>query len=179
MNDLFFAFTLLFSIRQQRHTHTHIYIYIYRICLHDSWTGNPNTLINLMIVLKCITCTNTLNLCGLERSQSDIKLVRVMACCWAAPNNYLNPCWLIILEIYWQSPEGNFTGDMSAINEYYWLENYLFKMSFKSHRGEQVTECLEHIDIDVGCKAVIHHRFMILITRINKDNIPQLITMTS
>ena len=33
---------------------------------------------------------------------------RVMACCLMAPNHYLNYCWLIINEVLWHSPGGNF-----------------------------------------------------------------------
>ena len=35
-------------------------------------------------------------------------LAQVMACCLAAPNHYLNQCWLIISELLWRSPEGKF-----------------------------------------------------------------------
>ena len=31
-----------------------------------------------------------------------------MACCLTAPSHYLNQCWLIISEVLWHSPEGNF-----------------------------------------------------------------------
>ena len=36
-------------------------------------------------------------------------LVQAMACCLMAPSHYLNQCWLIISDVQWQSPEGNFT----------------------------------------------------------------------
>ena len=36
-------------------------------------------------------------------------LVQVMACCLMAPSNCLNQFWLIINEILWHSPVGNFT----------------------------------------------------------------------
>ena len=36
-------------------------------------------------------------------------LVQVMACCLIAPSHYRDHCWLIISEILWHSPQGNFT----------------------------------------------------------------------
>ena len=38
--------------------------------------------------------------------RSGPTLVRVMACCLAAPSYYLNQCWLIISEVPWHSSEG-------------------------------------------------------------------------
>ena len=49
-----------------------------------------------------------------HRSRST--LAQVMACCLMAPSYYLNQYWLIIKEVQWQSPEGNFTRDFTAIN---------------------------------------------------------------
>ena len=36
-------------------------------------------------------------------------LLQVMACCLTASSHYLNQCGLIISEVLWHSPEGNFT----------------------------------------------------------------------
>ena len=35
-------------------------------------------------------------------------LAQVIACCLTAPSRYLKHCWLMISEVQWQSPEGNF-----------------------------------------------------------------------
>ena len=35
-------------------------------------------------------------------------LVQVLAWCLMAPSHYLNQCWLIIYEVLWHSPVGNF-----------------------------------------------------------------------
>ena len=35
-------------------------------------------------------------------------LVQLMACCLMAPRHHLNQYWLIISEVLWHSPEGNF-----------------------------------------------------------------------
>ena len=42
-----------------------------------------------------------------------------MACCITAPSHYLNRCWLIITEVLWHSPEGNYTGNAQGIFPWY------------------------------------------------------------
>ena len=42
-------------------------------------------------------------------------LVQVMAWCLMAPSHCLNQCWLIISEVLWQPPEGNFTKDIPQL----------------------------------------------------------------
>ena len=44
---------------------------------------------------------------------SGSTLVQVMACCLMAPSHYPNQYWLIISEVQWHSPEGNFTRDIT------------------------------------------------------------------
>ena len=44
------------------------------------------------------------------RQRTWSTLVQVMACCLMAPSHYLNQCWLIISEVPWHIPEGNFRG---------------------------------------------------------------------
>ena len=48
------------------------------------------------------------------RHRSESTLVQVMAFCLTAPSHYPNQCWLIISEVQWQSPVGNFARDTSA-----------------------------------------------------------------
>ena len=48
--------------------------------------------------------------------RSGSTLAQVMACFLMAPNQYLNLAWFIISEVLWQSPEGYFTRDTSAIS---------------------------------------------------------------
>ena len=43
---------------------------------------------------------------------------QVMACCLTAPSHHLSQCWLIISKVQWDSPEGNFRRDTSAINQW-------------------------------------------------------------
>ena len=50
------------------------------------------------------------------RQRSGSTLAQVMACCWTAPSHYLNQCWLTISEVQWNSSQGNFTQDTSAID---------------------------------------------------------------
>ena len=72
------------------------------------------------------------------RHRSGSTLVQVMAWCLTAPSHYLSQCWLIISEVQWQSPVGDFTRDTSAINHKNYLEDYLSKISFKSARDQWV-----------------------------------------
>ena len=53
--------------------------------------------------------------------------------------SYLNQCWLIITEVQWQSPDGNFTRDTSATSHRNQLENYWSKMTFKSSNELKLT----------------------------------------
>ena len=69
---------------------------------------------------------------------SESTLAQVMACCLMAPSHYLNQCWLIISEVLWQSPRGNFTRYTSATNHQNYLEHYFSKMLLKSSRGQWV-----------------------------------------
>ena len=41
--------------------------------------------------------------------RSELSLAQVMAFCLTAPSHYLNQCRLIIKDVLWHSPEGNFT----------------------------------------------------------------------
>ena len=47
-------------------------------------------------------------------------LVQAMAWCLMAPSHYMNWCWLIISEVFWHSPKGNFM--RSAGDVYPWFE---------------------------------------------------------
>ena len=51
------------------------------------------------------------------RHGSGSILAQVMACCLTAPSQYLNQCWLIISKIQLHSSGGNFTRDISVIND--------------------------------------------------------------
>ena len=51
-------------------------------------------------------------------------LFQVMVCCMTAPSHCLNWCWLIISEVLWHCPEGNFTGSAQDIYPCYEFENY-------------------------------------------------------
>ena len=83
---------------------------------------------------------NILNQCGLvthvwwQRSLST--LAQAIACCLTAPGHYLNQIWLVISEVSWHSPEGNFTGNI----QYHWYEyeNHRFKITVASSRDQWV-----------------------------------------
>ena len=50
----------------------------------------------------------------------------------------LNQCWQITSEILWHSPEGNFNGNAWDIYPWHEFENYLFKITATSPRGQWV-----------------------------------------
>ena len=75
---------------------------------------------------------------SIRRHRTGSTLAHVMACCLMAPSHYLNQCWLIISKVQWQSSEGKFTRDTSAINHWNSLENYLPDISLKSPRDQWV-----------------------------------------
>ena len=70
------------------------------------------------------------------RQRSGSTLAQVMACCLTAPSHYLNQCWLIIRKVQWYSSEDNLTSHISAINHWNKLENYSYKIPFKSATGQ-------------------------------------------
>ena len=59
-------------------------------------------------------------------------LVLVMACYIMAPNHYMNQCWIIISEVLWYSPEGNFTGNAQDI--YYLSFMWVWNWSIQGYR---------------------------------------------
>ena len=48
--------------------------------------------------------------------RSGSTLDQVIAWCLRAPSHYLNQCWLIISEVLWHTPEGNFHGRCSFLD---------------------------------------------------------------
>ena len=71
-----------------------------------------------------------------------------MACCLTVPSHYLNQCWLIIGEVLWNSPEHNFTKNPQTTCPWYEFENYQFKITPTSPRGQWVI---------LGQFQIIHH----------------------
>ena len=53
---------------------------------------------------------------------SGTTLARVMVCCLTAPTHYPNQGWLIISEVLWPSPEGNFIRNSQYIHPWYLLK---------------------------------------------------------
>ena len=112
------------------------------------WTDDQSTLVQLMAWCRQATShylsqcwPRSLLLYGVTRPQwvdrlvlwpSDIiwhhitwsTLFQAMVCCLTAPSHFLSQSWLIINEILWFSPEGNFTGKAQDIYPWYEFENY-------------------------------------------------------
>ena len=72
------------------------------------------------------------------RHRAGSTLAQVMDCCLIAPRHYLNQCWLLIREVLWQSPESNFTVSAEAAILCDEFENYTFKITATSLRGQWV-----------------------------------------
>ena len=75
----------------------------------------------LLKLLPQLPEVNDLTHCGLVtpyNNRSESTWAQVMACCLMAASHYPNQCWLVISEVQWQSPEGNFTKVTSAINHH-------------------------------------------------------------
>ena len=73
-----------------------------------------------------------------DANKSDSTLARTIAWCLTAPSNYLNQCWLIISEVLWHSHEENFIENAWDIYPWYVFENYWFKITAASPRGEWI-----------------------------------------
>ena len=71
----------------------------------------------------------------LWRHKSGTTLAQVMDCCLAAPNHYLNQCWLLTNEVLWHSPQSNFTASGQAIVLYDEFENFSFDITATSPNG--------------------------------------------
>ena len=76
------------------------------------------------------------------QQRSGSTMAQVMACCLTALSHYLNQFRLIMNEDLWQSPDSIFTRGTPAIYWWYQLENRLSKISFKSPRGQWISDFL-------------------------------------
>ena len=106
-------------------------IHLTKLAMRCMAEGEPAIHLTLALILVCweacwYTCTRT-GRCYLHfwhdswlinslwpsdaiwRYRSVSTLVQAMACCLTASSHYLNQRWLIIGEVLWHSPEGNFT----------------------------------------------------------------------
>ena len=70
--------------------------------------------------------------------RSGSTLAQVMACCLTAPSHYLNQCWLIISKVLWHSSEGIIMKRSEDTNQQNKIENYIFRIAFRSPRGQWV-----------------------------------------
>ena len=66
--------------------------------------------------------------CGLVMPYGDkrygLTVAQAMAYCQTSQSHYLSQCWLIISEVLWHSPEGNFRGNAHDICPWYKFQNY-------------------------------------------------------
>ena len=78
--------------------------------------------------------------------RSGSTLVQVMACCLTAPSHYLNQCWLIISKVLWHSSEDIIIRRFEGTNQYSKIEDYIFKITLRSPRGQWVNLGLTSIN---------------------------------
>ena len=105
------------------------------------WVRDQDLKFQGLLILLEISCTRQLHLHDViwwQRTGST--LAQVMGCCQTALSHYLNQCWLIISEVKWKLPDGNFTRDTLAIQSYHFPKN-----SFKSPRTQMVKVPLSQI----------------------------------
>ena len=97
------------------------------------WYVKKAKLKSYMISLNSLWPCDTIRQQGTEST-----LAQVMACCLKAPSNYLNLCWLIISKVPWHSSEGIIMRRSEDNNQKNKIENYIFRITFRSPRGQWV-----------------------------------------
>ena len=115
-------------------------------CCNESDDNEANMLVNSLWPCDVIW-----------RHWSRLTLAQGMACCLTASSHYLNQCWLIINDILWHSPEGNWTGNAQEI--YIWCEfkNCWFNITATSTRpkwvklGTHKRRSIPHFHCGMGC----------------------------
>ena len=95
-----------------------------------------------------------------------------MACCLTAPSHYLNPCWLVISEVQWPSPEGSFRRYFShqpLQSAWIWLSRYL-----KFHSNiPRVNKLMPHCDNPKWWE--LQNKFKTLLNLYQQNNIDILV----
>ena len=109
------------------------------------------------------------------RQRSGSRLAQVMACCLTAPSHHPNQCWLIIRKVLWYSSEDIMMRRFEDANQQSKLENYIFKITLRSLRGQWVKTTHQnqsHVNIQrpnrclggsqsIACKQICHERHRI------------------
>ena len=97
------------------------------------------------------------------RHRSGSTLIQVMACCLTASSHYLHQCWLIISKVLWHSSEGFLIRRFEDTNQWIKIEDYIFKIAFRSPTGQWVNLCFFNlIQHDKGYK--IEHSLVTTVT---------------
>ena len=87
-------------------------------------------------VLRCLTHCGPSDAIRWQGTEST--LAQVMACCLTAPSHYLNQYWLIISEVLWHSSESITMRRSEDTNQKNKIENYIFRIAFRSPWGQWV-----------------------------------------
>ena len=94
---------------------------------------------------------------AIRRHKSGSTLAQVMACCLTAPSHYLNQCWLIIIKVLWHSSEGIIMRRSKDTNQQNKIENYIFRITFRSPRGQWVKKKTQHVS-----SWVVHYILIVM-----------------
>ena len=87
------------------------------------------------------------SLCGLNSLRLSVAiwsqgtcsiLVQIMAWCHPAPSHYLNQYWLIISEVWWHLPQGNFSWNVQDRYSWYEFEYYYLRLKSRSPEGNEL-----------------------------------------
>ena len=108
--------------------------------MHNSWRS---TLANILCTVPSIVISPwNINSLGPSdatwRQRTESTLAQAMACCLTAPNHYVNQCWLIINKFLRHPSEGITPRKSEETHQYNKIENYIFKIAFRSPRGQWV-----------------------------------------
>ena len=77
---------------------------------------------------------------AIRRQGTESTLAQVMVCCLTAASHYLNQCWLIISKVPRHSSEGIIMRRSEDTNLQTKIENYIFRIAFRSPRDQWVKQ---------------------------------------
>ena len=85
-------------------------------------------------------------------------------------SHYLNQCWLIISEVLWHSPVGNFTWIAEDLYPWREFKNYLFKITSTSPKGQWVNALPDDLFDNERCKHALGNIITALQEEVTRQN---------
>ena len=102
--------------------------------LHQCW---PSSM--MLYGINRPQCVNSLwPSDAIKQQGTESTLAQVMAYCLTAPSHYLNQCWLVISKVLWHSSDGIVMRRSEDTNQQNKIENYIFRIAFRSPRDQWV-----------------------------------------